>query len=143
MTDKLLLLLAEDEPIIQLAAQDVLEHGGYAVVTASDGIEAMAVIDEPSRELAGLVTDIDLGDGANGWQLAHRAREVFPLIPVVYTSGGSVGDWQAHGVPKSMMLAKPYADAQLLTAISTLLNEAAVMNVLPHSREDDRTLDRD
>ncbi len=38
-------------------------------------------------------------------------------------SGDSATDWAAQGVPKSIMLQKPFVEAQLLTAISSLLIE--------------------
>jgi hypothetical protein len=39
-------------------------------------------------------------------------------------SGASVDDWGSKGVPNSLILAKPFAPAQLVTAISNLLNAA-------------------
>jgi hypothetical protein len=39
-------------------------------------------------------------------------------MPVIYVSGGSAGDWPSEGVPGSTMLAKPYASAQLVVAVS-------------------------
>jgi hypothetical protein len=40
---------------------------------------------------------------------------------VVYISGDSVDAWTAEGVPNSLILQKPFADAQLLSAVTTLL----------------------
>jgi hypothetical protein len=40
-------------------------------------------------------------------------------------SGDSAGDWAANGVPNSIMLNKPFAPAQLVTAVSQLLNTGA------------------
>jgi hypothetical protein len=42
-----------------------------------------------------------------------------PVFPVVYMSGDSAEDW---GSKNSIMLAKPFAPAQLVTAVSQLLN---------------------
>jgi hypothetical protein len=52
---------------------------------------------------------------------AH-AREINPSFPVVYMSGDSAEDWASQGVPNSIMLSKPFAPAQLVTAVSQLLN---------------------
>ena len=57
-----------------------------------------------------------------GWEVAHLAREIDPEFPVVYMSGASAADWPSKGVPNSIMLAKPFAPAQLVTAVSNLLN---------------------
>jgi DNA-binding response OmpR family regulator len=70
-----------------------------------------------------LVTDINLGPGKfDGWSVARHAREIDPNFPVVYMSGKDANDWASKGVPNSIMLAKPFEPAQLLTAVSQLLN---------------------
>ena len=45
-------------------------------------------------------------------------------LPVVYTTGDSAAQWAAKGVPDSLVVQKPYAVAQLLTAVSTLMTKA-------------------
>ena len=58
----------------------------------------------------------------NGWQVAKAAREIDPAFPIVYMTGAAAGDWPSHGVPNSILLEKPFAPAQLVTAVSQLLN---------------------
>jgi two-component system, cell cycle response regulator CpdR len=41
---------------------------------------------------------------------------------VVYISGDSAHDWTSRGVPRSMLVQKPLAPAQLITAVATLIN---------------------
>ena len=69
-----------------------------------------------------LVTDINLQGKMDGWEVAQHAREIDPVFPVVYMSGAAAADWASKGVPNSIMLSKPFAPAQLLTAVSNLLN---------------------
>jgi hypothetical protein len=45
-----------------------------------------------------------------------------PTLPVVYITGASGNQWPSHGVPNSILLQKPFAPAQLVTAVSQLLN---------------------
>lgn len=123
MTKTILLLLVEDEPMILVSAEDALVSGGYTVVTALNGQEAMARLEEQSEEFAGLITDIRLALDIDGWEVARKAREMNGRIAVVYMTGDSAADWTSQGVPKSLILQKPFADAQLVTAISTLLTE--------------------
>lgn len=73
-----------------------------------------------------MLTDIRLGRGPNGWDVAKRAREIMADIPVIYVSGDSAAEWASKGVPNSVMVPKPYALAQLVTAISQLINAAAM-----------------
>ena len=125
------LLVVEDETLISINVVDVLVGGGFTVNETSTGDAAFTDID--GREvLHGLVTDIQLGSGADGWQVARHAREKFPNIAVVYMSGDSAEAWSAEGVPNSIMLQKPFADAQLLSAITTLLAAAG-----PHAAPSD------
>ena len=70
-----------------------------------------------------LATDINLGsDKLTGWDVARRAREIEPELPIVYMTGDGASDWASQGVPNSILLTKPFAPAQLLTAVSQLLN---------------------
>lgn len=122
--DKLpLVLLVEDEPLIRTVLAEALEASGYSLVEAEDGGAAMEVIDS-SETLAGIVTDIRLGEGADGWEVARHARHNFASVAVVYMTGDSASDWTSEGVPNSIMLQKPFATAQVVTAVSMLLNAA-------------------
>jgi len=117
------ILIVEDEALIRMGLADCLQSGGFAVAECSAGGEAMGYIDD-ATQLQGLITDIQLGAGPNGWEVARHARTKFANLPVVYVSGDSAADWTAEGVPCSIMLQKPYADAQILTAIASLINES-------------------
>ena len=120
-----MVLLAEDEALIRLDLEDALTEAGFDLVLASDGRKAMAEIEADATRFRAVVTDIRLGGGPSGWDIARRARELVPEMPVVYISGDSAYEWSAKGVPNSIMVAKPFVAAQIITALSTLLNEAA------------------
>jgi DNA-binding response OmpR family regulator len=83
----------------------------------------LELLDASEGKYRALVTDINLGrDKIDGWDVARHAREIDPAFPVIYMSGRDAGDWASKGVPNSIMLAKPFAPAQLVTAVSQLLN---------------------
>lgn len=124
MVDIPLLLLVEDEPSITELLKDALEEGGFEVRTAITGDQAMALLDECAGKLSGLITDVDLKTEITGWDIARHARESRPDLPIVYTSGGFAADWPINGVPNSLLVPKPFAPAQVITAISTLITEA-------------------
>jgi hypothetical protein len=63
-----------------------------------------------------------VGDRHQRRDSAKQAREIDPQFPVVYMSGAHAEDWPSKGVPNSIMLAKPFAPAQLVIAVSQLLN---------------------
>jgi DNA-binding NtrC family response regulator len=68
-----------------------------------------------------LITDIRMS-GGSGWDIAKRARELSPGVPVVYVTGDSAAEWSSKGVPNSLLVEKPFAPAQVVGAISTLMN---------------------
>jgi DNA-binding response OmpR family regulator len=119
-----LLLLVDDEALILQTINDALEDGGYATIQAHSGEEAIALLQDAEQTFAGVITDINLG-GLNGWEVARAARERSADIPVVYMTGDSAHEWTSHGVPNSVLVPKPFALSQMVTAISQLLNEAA------------------
>ena len=128
MTSSITLLLVEDEPLILLSAEDALRGGGYSVIAVHSAAEAMSIIDEQGALLAGLVTDVRLGSGPDGWEVARHARSLKIDMPIVYTTGDSAADWRVQGVPESVVIQKPYAPAQLVTAISELLTKLDTNN---------------
>jgi CheY-like chemotaxis protein len=117
-----LVLIAENEPEIRLVLQAAFEDGGFEVVLASSGEEAIAALDDMGNAVRALLTDINLESKSSGWDVARHARELNPALPVVYMTGGDGHDWAAFGVPNSILINKPFAPAQVLTAVSQLLN---------------------
>ena len=115
------LLVVEDETLIRLDLVDMLEADGFEVDGVADGTTGMNEIDRRNG-LRGLITDIKLGSGIDGWEVARHARQRFPDIAVVYITGDSAGDWPDKGVSNSIIIQKPFQDAQVLTAITKLLN---------------------
>ena len=121
MAQTQLLLLVEDEEMLRHILEDALVEAGYELVVASDGGEALEELAQDADRFRGVITDIRLGSGPNGWDVAHKARELSPNIQVIYMSGDSGHEWASQGVPNSVMIAKPFAVAQVVTAISALL----------------------
>jgi len=115
-------LIAEDQESIRSILKVAFEDGGFAVVLASTGEEAIAALEDKREGVRALVTDLDLGSKATGWEVARHAREMNADLPVVYVTGAEGHDWAAFGVPNSILIAKPFAPAQVLTAVSQLLN---------------------
>ena len=122
MTPSVLILIAEDEAEIRSVLQVSFEDGGFAVVLAANGEEAMAALEAKRELVRALVTDITLGSKVTGWDVARHGREMNPDLPVVYMTGAEGHDWASLGVPNSVMVTKPFAPAQVLTAVSQLLN---------------------
>jgi CheY-like chemotaxis protein len=120
--DSVTILVAEDDALVQATVVDALSEGGFQSTLATSGEEAIALLKDGKSQFRAIVTDINLSDKLDGWEVARAAREIDPSMPVVYMTGSHSDDWASKGVPNSIMLAKPFAPAQLVTAISNLLN---------------------
>ena len=105
--------------------EEALTDGEFETTIASSGEQAIGLLDAEEPEFRALVTDINLGKGVrDGWAVARHARENKPDLPIVYMTGDSADEWPSKGVPNSILLTKPFAPAQLVTAVSQLLNTA-------------------
>lgn len=131
MDERPAVLVVEDQPLIGLTVQDGLEGAGYRTLLEESSIGALHELESGAAKLSALVTDIRLEGDTDGWELARRARELNPLLPVVYMSGDSAVDHSSKGVPHSIMVQKPFAAAQIVTAISTLLNKLPPTELSP------------
>lgn len=123
---KITLLLVEDEELIQQLLEDALDDAGFELITAADGAAGVSQLDARSADIAALITDVNLGHSLTGWEVARHARELRPAMPVIYITGDSGGEWAAYGVPDSIVISKPFAPAQVVTAVATLLNKATI-----------------
>jgi DNA-binding response OmpR family regulator len=123
LEDLLVVLVVEDDPSILGIVEAALADGGFEPAIVSSGEEAVTLLKEGKRKCRALVTDIDLGQRKmDGWEVAKLAREIDPAFPIIYMTAASADKWAANGVPSSILLTKPFAPAQLVTAVSQLLN---------------------
>jgi DNA-binding response OmpR family regulator len=119
------ILIVEDEMLILHMMESTLEEGGFKVSLAASGERAIQMLDAQNPAFRAVVTDVNLGPNKlTGWEVAKHAREIDPEIAIVYITGHGVNDWPSHGLPNSILLSKPFAIAQLLTAVSNLLNDS-------------------
>jgi DNA-binding response OmpR family regulator len=117
-----IVLIVEDDTLVQGIVEDALKEGGFETAIAQSAEEAVTLLKGKVMNYGALVTDINLKGRMNGWEVAKHAREVDPTFPIVYMTGLAANDWPSHGVPNSVLLEKPFAPAQLVTALSNLLN---------------------
>jgi CheY-like chemotaxis protein len=114
-------LVVEDIAEIREAMVDALQRAGYQTEGAEDAKSALALMRRaPVPDL--LFTDIVLGRGLNGYELAHRAAEIKPDLKVLYTTGYAFKAQETQSaLPGSRMLMKPYRMGQVLQEIEQLL----------------------
>ena len=124
VTELPVILVAEDDQDVQALLEATLSDAGFEAVIVASGEEAITLLTGDMGKYRGLVTDINLVGSVNGWEVAQRAREQNHAFPIIYMSGSHADEWAVKGVPNSVMLAKPFAPAQLVTALAQLLNAA-------------------
>jgi DNA-binding response OmpR family regulator len=122
MEELLVILVIEDDQQIQGVVEEALADGGFEPAIAASGEEAVTLLKGNKGKYRALVTDINLRGTMDGWEVARQAREIDLIFPVIYMTGASADQWGANGVPNSILLTKPFAPAQLVTAVSQLLN---------------------
>ena len=117
-------LLVEDEDLVLLMIQDALEEAGFQVIASRSGEDAIRVFEERGDLICAVVTDINLGAGMSGWEVARCLRGMRPHVGVLFVTGDSAHDWAAQGVPASVLIDKPFAPVQVVTAVAALLNRS-------------------
>jgi signal transduction histidine kinase len=119
------ILVVEDETDVRTVASRFLSAVGYNVVAAASAREALdLLIAEPDVDL--LFSDVVLGSGMDGIELAREARRARPDRPILLASGypGS-GDRRHEESDETFeLLRKPYRREQLTGAIRRLLDNA-------------------
>jgi DNA-binding response OmpR family regulator len=118
-----LILVVEDEYPLQAVVEEALIEAGFTTDILSSAEEALTLFKSGVKEYRALVADVNLRGSLSGWDLARQVREREPTFSVVYMTGAAADDWASQGVPNSILLQKPFAPAQLVTAISQLLNQ--------------------
>lgn len=112
-------LFVEDQPMVRYTTAAHLVEAGFAVIEASSGEEALALI-HGREPIEVLLTDLRLPGRIDGWDIAEAARRARPDLPVIYASAYSYVT--PRQVPGSVMLDKPYPPEALLDALDTLLD---------------------
>lgn len=106
---------------MRMCVLDLLDDGGFRCVGTSDPDEALCLL-HPRTVPALLLTDIDLGvRGLDGFEVARRARENSPDLPVLFMSGRSWLLDQHLRLPHDRFLPKPFRGPALLELVQELL----------------------
>ena len=122
LSDAVKILVVEDDQLIQAMVEEALSDGGFASALTASGEEAITLLQDDKSKYRAVVTDINLLGKIDGWEVGRSAREIDPTIPMIYMTGTHGEEWASKGVPNSLLLAKPFAPAQIVIAISQLLN---------------------
>lgn len=117
-------LLSEDEQDVREVAREFLESGGYTVLEAQNGTEALQIAKKHEGKIDLLITDMVM-PGMRGQELAARLQQQWSELRVLYMSG-----YSEHSATESVpgdrpakLLTKPFSRGALLRAVRELLKE--------------------
>jgi PAS domain S-box-containing protein len=116
------ILLVEDEPAVQLLERRVLETGKYEVLVASNGAEALNLLDKHQGRIDLLVTDVVM-PGMSGRELAEAVSRRRPGLPALFLSGYTPDEVLRQGVraEEAHFLQKPFTPSSLLGKVREVL----------------------
>ncbi len=107
-------VLVEDDDVIRDTLSEVLLEGDLDVSTHATAEAALSHEHEPP---AVLITDINLGSGMNGLELALVAQRQWPLISIVFITGEPWRVDPSHLRSADRCLFKPFKASALLQAV--------------------------
>jgi PAS domain S-box-containing protein len=116
-------LLAEDEEAVRSLARQVLQSGGYAVLEAGDGAQALSLAELHGGPIDLLVTDVVM-PGLDGPGLVERLSALRPGLRVLYLSGYTDDGVVRHDVSQEAVhfLHKPFSAAALSQKVREVLD---------------------
>ena len=112
------LLLVEDDPLIRMSLAAGLAEHGFEIAEALSAEMALDMMDAATPDI--VATDINLGSGLTGLELADRVHGVRPDLPVVFVSGGLHGVGGRALASFEAFLPKPF-DVEELVAVARRL----------------------
>jgi two-component system response regulator AtoC len=117
------ILVVDDDPNVCNILKGLLEHAGYAVLTAYEGDKALAIIGE--REVDLVVTDLKM-PGTSGIDLLTLCHERKAAVPVIVMTAYGTIEAAVASMRKGAydFITKPFDENELLAVIQKALAES-------------------
>jgi two-component system, cell cycle sensor histidine kinase and response regulator CckA len=114
-------LVVDDEPLLRRFAVRVLAADGYILHEASDGFEALELVNADAELLDVVVSDIVM-PRVNGVELLETLSVTHPELPVVLMSGYATPELTELGIAAPCaVLSKPFSAERLLDEVRRCL----------------------
>jgi PAS domain S-box-containing protein len=118
------ILVVEDEEIVRKLACKILEKNGYRVLEASNGEEALYIVQKQNGNPIHLVVTDVVMPGLSGRQLVDRLVSLWPQTKALYMSGYTNDAIAHHGVldPGIAYIQKPFTPDDLIFKVRKVLD---------------------
>jgi signal transduction histidine kinase len=113
------ILVVDDDEEVRIVTSDTIKEIGYKVVAVSTAQEALERLGKERFDL--LITDVAM-PGMNGVELARRARDIDPAMPVLFSSGYADVQMFGEELSDESVLKKPFRIAEVAARIETSLD---------------------
>jgi hypothetical protein len=110
-------LFVDDDPLVLMSTGAMLEDLGHRVVLASEGLEALAAL-EQSADFDLIITDMAMPD-MTGLELAEIIAVRFPDIPIILSSG--FAEFSSDVTVNLPRLPKPFGQSALASVIAEVV----------------------
>lgn len=119
-------LIVEDDPDVRKLAVSLVEKLGYTVIKTSEAESALEIVSN-GTQVDLVLSDVILGGGMNGMELAKRVREKHPNTQVLLMSGYAPEAFKQDGGVGATheLIGKPFKMADLARKIDALLHQQA------------------
>jgi CheY-like chemotaxis protein len=111
-------LVVDDEPMMTKAVVRMLQPSGYLVNVAGSGEEALEKLAQQAFDV--VVSDLGMGAGMNGWELAETVKNRWPGVRFLLATGWGAALDAAEARTRGVeaVLSKPYLPADLLRVLA-------------------------
>jgi CheY-like chemotaxis protein len=120
--ERLRILIADDDVSLRKILYRILENGGYDVLSASCGAEALAICRRSSPRVDLLITDCNMPE-MSGLELGRECAAIHSALPVLHISGAPPDEELRAELkkPRRRFLAKPFRRDELLRICKEML----------------------
>lgn len=117
------ILVVEDDPTVLLYVRMVLQRGNYNVIEASNGTEAIKIIEQQNADVDVVISDVMM-PSMTGVELHAALRRIKPQLSMILMSGYSADTVPGGLTDEIIFLQKPVTKAMLHSAIQEALEHS-------------------
>ena len=127
MTDRLKVLVVDDESRMRKLVKDFLSKSGYEVIEAEDGSRALDIFFE-QKDIALIILDVMMPN-MDGWQTCREIRQ-YSKVPIIMLTAKSDerDELQGFALGVDEYITKPFSPKILVARVEAILRRTSQMN---------------